>query len=63
MIEFIGGCAAGLFVGGIGAFFVVKNNLAKTQELFAKVDLYNGELGARLKVVEGLLRQISAAAK
>jgi hypothetical protein len=58
MITFAFGAVFGLIVGGLASFFVVKNNLKKTLELFGKVDAYNADLDKRIVALNDLLKQI-----
>ncbi len=58
MIIFSFGTIFGIIVGSLASFFVVKNNLKKTLELFGKVDAYNADLDKRITALNLLLTQI-----
>ena len=58
MIEFGFGTIFGIIVGALASFFVVKNNLKKTLELFGKVDADNADLDKRIVALNDLLTQI-----
>jgi hypothetical protein len=54
IVIFVGG----IIIGALASFFVVKNNLKKTLELFGKVDAYNADLDKRILALNDLLKQI-----